>query len=200
MKTQRLLNLAFLVVACSGAPAQNIVSNGSFEILKYDGGLSLPPWVLGQFGGQFEEWMGPVDGKNFIEFRGLAYQDLSTIPGATYRLSFWTSDLSTDNIHEWPSDLRVRWGSEVVATEQVDWPEWRPLEYLVTATGPMTRLGLEVELGLTHQLRFDAVEAHLVSVPEPRITVLGCIGGMVVWWRRFRVNRNKTTVLTEARR
>lgn len=73
-----------------------------------------------------------------------------------------------------------------MATQLVDRPEWRLPDYLATTTGSITRLELEVEGGLLHQLRFDGVEAHLVAVSEPSITALACIGSVIVWWRRFR--------------
>jgi hypothetical protein len=186
MTTHSILVCACLSLVARSAPAQEIISNGSFETISVaQGHLALPPWVLpppGDWGGQFGGGSSvPVDGENFITFRGLAYQDLSTVPGATYRVSFWTGDLSTDGIHQWPSQLRVLWGGMAVATQQVDWPEWRSLDYLVTATGSVTRLGLEVQMGLEHSLRFDDVSCYLVRVPEPGVGVLGFIGVLLVW-------------------
>jgi hypothetical protein len=147
------------------------------------------PWVLpqpGDWGGQFGAGPGePTDGQNFINFRGLAFQDLSTTPGQQYRVSFWTSDLSTDGIHQWPSQLSVLWNDAPVATQQVDWPEWRRLDYGVSAAGPVTRLGLQVELGLDHQLRFDAVSVAVV-VPEPGAGTLMGVGCVALWFARFR--------------
>jgi hypothetical protein len=190
MITYRTVILVWLsLVACS-APAQGILSNGSFETLVTDpqGNDTLPPWVLprpGDWGGQFRAGPGvAVDGWNFINFRGLAYQDLSTTPGQQYRLSFWTSDLSTDAVHQWPSQLSVLWNGAPVATERVDWPEWRRRDHLLSATGPVTRLGLQVELGSDHILRFDDVT--VVAVPEPGVAVLGGMGCLVLWLAGFR--------------
>jgi len=91
----------------------------------------------------------------------------------------------------------VLWGGVAVAAQQVDWPEWRYLSYQVTATGPLTRLGLQVEGGLDHQLRFDDVSGFLVIVPEPSVGMLGFIGALVPWLMRFHGSHRSPRWLNE---
>lgn len=121
---------AFLLVA---APlrAQDLVVNGNFN------GGSLAGWS-GNPG-----YIGYVPSVNgaWIGISGQLYQDLPTVPGTYYELSFATQRF--DPSQSWrPNSLNVQWGGEVIA--QFNFVEgdnrWLRPHFILRATGTTTRL------------------------------------------------------------
>jgi len=145
-------------------PPPPTIVNGSFEQPalppnSWNVFPSIPGWSL-SFGPGIEvqnNYAGsPADGTQFVELDSHAssgiYQDLSTVPGVTYTLSFQFSARPgvADNV------LEVRWGSSTLAVRTLDGTSlcdtlWQYYEYSVTATTSTTRLEFR-EAGISDSL------------------------------------------------
>ncbi|MEI6304622.1 MAG: DUF642 domain-containing protein [Candidatus Taylorbacteria bacterium] len=112
MKKLILIGVVFIFVSVlTETFAQNLIQNGSFEFpvvdlqLRVDTGATwLSGWVVGGTGDVFIHNgpanginQGPAqDGLNYLDLSGdgpphaYVYQDLSTVPGLTYSLKFYT--------------------------------------------------------------------------------------------------------------
>jgi hypothetical protein len=176
--------LILLHVAASVTYAQgtfgNIVINGDFEI--YDG--NFPPW---------RNWTSMVvdepgraaSGRNFANGKGSVpgplYQDLSTVPGTAYTLRFAFGGNETGQRNDGP--MIVRWGNEEVARLPVILlpsrdPDWRYVEYPVSATTATTRLSFDA----AGYPWIDDVSVH--AVPEPTALCLISLGLASSAWSR----------------
>jgi hypothetical protein len=85
---------------------------------------------------------------------GSIYQDLSTVPGQSYRLRFALAANTYNNNQSPEKKIEVYWGTPQVAQLSFDGSNqtkddmgWRYYEYTVTATSSVTRL------------RFDSLNA-----------------------------------------
>jgi hypothetical protein len=167
----------------------NIVSNWSFEepVLQvpFEYFPSIPGWSLAS-GPSIELQQGfngpSFEGLQHVELDSEAnsaiYQDLVTAPGA-YRLSFAFSPRPG-----WGENtMEVFWNGTLLDTLDGDGlnlasTNWTVHTYLVTATGPSTRLqfaaaGTSDSFGAY----LDGVEVETV-IPEPASTAL-CVVGLV---------------------
>jgi len=172
--------LAFLLplfFALSATGQGNIVANGGFETLGTVG--EMPPWRFQYpYGGVFGE--GPrgihaPEGRNFIIFSGLLYQDLVAVPGQSYSLQFLTSAKNAGSISVVPFDLRVSWEGKALQTISVISPDWQRTTFPVVATTSSPRLSFEC-LGpqLTSSGSIDAI--WVLAVPEPSCLLLFAAG------------------------
>ena len=117
------------------------------------------------------------DGSQHIEMDAstsghtLVFQDLDTVPGTTYSLSFALSnrpDLPGGGLGPARSQLEVRWDGGVVLTPMRTKGDWKVFETFVTATKERTRLQFRADGdpdGLGDFL--DAVRVVLAPDPEP---------------------------------
>lgn len=142
--TLRTSLLAFaLVASCvATASAASIVVNGDFQTGTLAGWTSNQsvsfPWVIASSGSNFYASTGCVGAPcitGTMAQQSYLYQDLSTVAGTTYALSFdYNPDGGT------PNDLEVLFGSTVVAN-LVNAPNTTlTYTYSVLATGSTTRL------------------------------------------------------------
>ena len=132
----------------------DFVIDGAFDINPFPempGGTYFAPqtmnaWFVSKgsvdFGrnGEFPVYTANVDLSGYSA--GAIYQDIPTIPGRVYRLTF---DLS-GNWYSGPDvkEMQLHWGGQLVATYSISQQEiWRHVELVVTATGPMSRLEFE---------------------------------------------------------
>ena len=147
--------LAGLSLAGSAA-AQNIVSNGGFELPVVPGSLvtywsgNMSGWTLG--GGGIDligaAWRAAA-GNQSLDLNsasaGSVYQMLSTVTNQTYRLRF---ALAGNPGGYAPKQMEVRWGGVAVTNVTFPWSAtssgtnmgWVYHSLVVTATGPNTRL------------------------------------------------------------
>lgn len=97
-----------------------------------------------QHGDQWAEldsdWVGPNVNLNGEPALVRIYQDIQTLPGKTYEISFWSRMRPDSSSAE--SKMDVKWGGATVAniTENGGWTNHK---YTVTATGYATRLAFE---------------------------------------------------------
>jgi hypothetical protein len=142
--TLRTSLLAFaLVASCvATASAASIVTNGDFQTGTFAGWTINPsssfPWAIGSSGPNFYASTGCVGAQcitGTMAEQAYLYQDLSTVAGTTYALSFdYNPSAGT------PTELEVLFGSTVVA-DLVDVPNTTlTYTYSVLATGSTTRL------------------------------------------------------------
>ena len=156
--------LSILAIGSMAAPTPNavqsgsIVVNGNFESPQ----VPIAPGGVAYFAGQvFGNWTvesGSIDhvrlwqaaaGLQCVDLSGFVagtiYQDLTTTPGQSYRLSFAMAGNTADK----PAVKRMQvwWGSTLVGTpsfntagKSAENMGWVPVEYVVDATSSTTRL------------------------------------------------------------
>jgi hypothetical protein len=187
---KHLLAIAMAAIACGGAHAANLVTNGGFETGDLSGWTSefwqiepsdqapLDPHTGAWFtftGCPSSNCLSPTTG-------AFLAQDLATVAGQTYTLSFYLT-----NGNGPPNEFDVYWNGALltqVANIGINYPGYTAYSMPVTATGSTTSLeftGMQV-------IGFLGVDDISVTsaVPEPGTVVLmlGGLAGVVVA-RRF---------------
>jgi hypothetical protein len=198
--------LGITLLAAMSARANSIVLNGDFENPSIPADSfayfpSIPGWQLA-FGNMIEIQSGiagtPYQGSQFVELDSTAssgiYQDLATIAGARYDLSFAFSP--RPGIPAIQNQLLVSWGGQTVATlgpvggVGLENTVWTVYNYVLTASSSTTRLEF-ADLGPSDSFGtyIDAVSVSAVA-PEPNSFAL--IGlGLVAAGFAFRFARKK---------
>jgi len=136
--------------------AGNLAANPSFERL---GGQGFADWS-GQFGGGIINNGGP-DGANFALLNTPAiWQDIATIPGATYRLQFVYV-----NAQAYDSELSVKFGGSP-ARFTLPWTNqaWRAADLLFRTDSAVTRLEFR---GGVYTIGLDQVVLRQMEMPAP---------------------------------
>ncbi|KYF74947.1 sugar-binding protein [Sorangium cellulosum] len=152
---------AAALVACSVLPSGNIVTNGSFESPNVSSGnssvySSISGWqaAFGQIQvHDHTNGMNPAQGSQHVELDAQSssgiYQNLTTVPGATYELRFaFAARPGTSASH---NVLGVTWGGQPVATLTTASTAWVYYTYTVVASGTTTRLQFN-DLGISDGL------------------------------------------------
>ncbi|HZU35062.1 MAG TPA: DUF642 domain-containing protein, partial [Gemmataceae bacterium] len=134
----------------------NLAVNGSFELPANDPGTSqtyasIPGWFLASgpnFDVQNNTYGPAADGNQWLELGDAAglrsvYQDIPTVAGQTYQVSFWFSP--TPGTPQSANDMAVMWNGSQVANVSADGTTltttgWQQYVYTLKATGPTTRL------------------------------------------------------------
>lgn len=150
---------AAALVSCSVLPSGDIVTNGSFESPNVSSGswwhgTSISGWRAAH--GRIEihdHWLdtSPAHGSQHVELdadvsSGI-YQDLTTIPGATYRLRFAFAARPGTSASQ--NVLGVVWGGQPVATLTTGSSAWVYYTYTLVASGTTTRLQFN-DLGISN--------------------------------------------------
>ncbi len=165
--------------------APDLVENGSFEDPALRGTASLTDVPVGWTSdGGFEIWRGlfgfmAQDGSQHLEMDVAAnttiFQDLATVPGTTYRLSF-----ALANRPDFPggggpgpplSRIEASWGGNPVLTAERSEGTWQVSETLVTATSETTRLLLRAA-GTSDGLGDFLDDVRVVPAPDPGLMML----------------------------
>ncbi|WP_437733558.1 DNRLRE domain-containing protein [Sorangium sp. So ce1335] len=147
------------LVACEVLPSGNIVTNGSFEspdVFRnfWRRETSITGWRAAH--GQIEILdhafgTSPAHGQQHVELDAQSssgiYQDLATIPGATYVLRF--SFAARPGTGASQNVLGVSWGGQSVATLSTSSSAWVEHTYTVVASGTTTRLQFN-DLGISN--------------------------------------------------
>src|ERR1035438_8580167 len=197
MRKYLLFSALFLSFATLSLRASNIVVNGSFEDPALPNGswslfTSIPGWGLAS--GPYIEVQNhvagdPYDGNQFVELDSTAesaiFQDLPTIAGAEYYLSFAFSARPGVPVNI----MGVSWNGLPVTTLSADGSaladtNWNVYSFTVAATSSSTRLQFS-GLGPSDSLG-EYLDAVLVqTTPEPSSIML-CFGGLLFAAARYR--------------
>jgi hypothetical protein len=156
------LQLLFLVAVC--AQGQNLVSNGTFPVASTDG------WDKIGYSGGYVNHSGSAQGGmgDWINFTGTLSQDLNTIPGQWYVLSFATTGYNSSHGPQ-PPRLRVFLGTQLVALFVMpNSPPWFYPRFSFRAEGTPTRLTFD---GFDYP-NLDDVVVLPASPSEPRIQLV----------------------------
>jgi len=169
--------LGFGCTGASGLVVSNLVQNGSFE--AFDGNtLKFPGWV---FTGGFEGYIGEpggYDGVNWIGLSSPVYEDIPTIPGQFYTVSFATRGDDPQQSFR-VTTMQASWGDAVLGTDTfTNRPPWHFLTYQVEASSASTRLEFDNLNLRTGFPQLDAVGVFAV-VPEPSSLWLCFVGGVI---------------------
>ena len=197
MRKYLLFSVLFLSFATLSLRASNIVVNGSFEDPALPNGswslfTTIPGWSLAS--GPYIEVQNhvtgdPYDGNQFVELDSTAesaiFQDLSTVAGVQYYLSFAFSARPGVPVNI----MGVSWDGSPVTTVSADGSalsntSWTVYSFTVAATQSTTRLqfsGLGPSDGLGEYL--DAVSVQ--QTPEPSSIML-CFGGLLFAAAKYR--------------
>ncbi|MBI3416729.1 MAG: hypothetical protein HY043_15675 [Verrucomicrobia bacterium] len=162
----------------------NVVQNASFE--NFTGFPNMAsPWS--GFGELDTGWWGKApDGGNFAHLDGYIFQSLTTVPGQSYQLSFFSA---ADLFVSPSATVSVTWAGQIVAsfatvphdydpmqnrTGQIMWEKFSTT--VVAETSP-TILGFSPLNGT--QFYLDNVEA--IPIPEPESSVLFLFGAACIF-------------------
>jgi choice-of-anchor C domain-containing protein len=155
--------LAAGMTLLGGAPGPNLIVNGGFEALQPGGGYV--PYMAGtDLGGwrvekgsveavgtywQAAEGSVSLDLSGLWDWVGTIAQDVPTVPGHQYRLSFMLAG-NPESQEDYLKKARVWWSGAELATLEVDVRGrsfsdmgWRRYEYVVTATAATTTVKFE---------------------------------------------------------
>ena len=197
MRRYLLFSVLFLSFATLSLQASNIAVNGSFELPAIPNGSyslfsTIPGWSLAS--GPYIEVQNhvagtPFDGNQFVELDSTAesaiFQDLSTIAGVQYYLSFAFSPPQGVAVNS----MGVSWDGSPVTTINADGTRlsdtsWTVYSFTVTASSTTTRLqfsGLGPSDGVGEYI--DAVS--VAQTPEPSSVML-CLGGLLLAAAKYR--------------
>ena len=153
--------LVCLLGTLPSAQAQNLVVNGTFPVASTDG------WEkVGYSGGYVNEPFSAQGGTgDWINFTGTLAQNLNTVPGQWYVLSFATTGLNPSHGTQ-PCRLRVFWDAQLVTHYVMpNGPPWHYPKFLLRAEGPITRLTFE---GFDYP-NLDDIVVSPAAGTEPRI-------------------------------
>ncbi len=204
--TLNLIVLGILSAATQGnALGANIVVNGDFEAPVvvgfyyniYSSGQSFAGWTVGQgstalFTNQFNPGLSdrPYEGHQALQLsatqgnNGSIYQDLATIPGTAYIISFAfaSNPFASETV-----TMQVGWGGETVAnlsavpSHDLSNSGWMIESFIINATQAVTRLEF-LNTTSVPDIAGPQIDALTVTaVPEPLSIVmvgLGVIGAI----------------------
>ncbi|MGH9453108.1 MAG: DUF642 domain-containing protein [Terriglobia bacterium] len=186
--------LGVALVATLSARADNIVVDGGFEapvipLNSFAYFPSIPGWQLA-FGPSIEVQSGvagaPYQGNQFVELDSDAssgiYQDLSTVAGQSYDLTFAFSPRPFIAADE--NQLGVLWNGATVVDlgpvggTSLTHTDWTVYNYQLKATGTSTRLEFE-DLGPSDSLGTYVDSVSVITTPEPASFPL--VAGGLLW-------------------
>jgi len=144
------------------------IANGGFEMGNFDG------WALtagdsdtiisgghsGTYAAQFHElYLGGFGGST----ESFLSQNVTTVPGAKYLLSFWVNGVASGAI-------QVSWNGGVLTTTTVP-SGWTNLQFVVTATGTNTQLQFTFAGLLSHATSTTQLDDVSVTMLPPSLTI-----------------------------
>ncbi len=187
--TRTALYLSLIaLLSTTSAEAQNLVKNGGFEAPSIlpgpwfqaaaAGSGAIPQWNVGVPSPPAQTNQG-VDIINNVNHSAWAHtgsqsidisgspgpgklsQDLKTVPGHPYSLTFFASSVDVTGS---TASLSIRWDGNLIDT--IDTPQrgtWQVFTYCVTASGPTTSLEFISELAGDEGALIDTVSVHDIS-------------------------------------
>jgi hypothetical protein len=197
MRRCLLVLVLFLLLGTLSVQAANIVTNPSFELPTLPIGTwtlnaSIPGWSLA-YGPSIEVQNhvagNPFDGNQFVELDSAAesaiFQDLPTIAGAQYFLSFAFSARPGVAVNI----MGVSWDGSPVTTVSADGSDlldtsWTVYTFTVKASAATTRLQFS-GLGPSDALGEYVDAVSVETTPEPASGML-CLGGLLFAATRYR--------------
>lgn len=198
MRRYLYFSVLFLSLGTLSVRAANIVANNSFELPAISNGTwtlnaSIPSWSLAS-GPSIEVQNhvagSPFAGNQFVELDSTGessiFQDLPTIAGAQYLLSFAFSARPGVALNS----MAVFWNGSSVTTVTANGvglsdTSWTVYSFNVAASATTTRLqfsGLGPSDGMGEYIDAVSVEA---AVPEPSSSML-CFGGLLFAATKYR--------------
>ena len=183
----RILSLvAFCALIPPAARADNLVANGGFETGDFTGWTTAPAASGSLFGVDNNDPTTnnsgdlPHSGTYFAYFGGTTVgsydgisQDLATVPGTTYQVSFW---LANDDGPE--NDFQAYWGGNLILdVNNADPFGYTNYTFTETATSASTQL-----MFLAYQVPgyFNLDDVSVSSIPEPSSFVLAGIVSIIL--------------------
>jgi hypothetical protein len=206
--TYTLKNL-YVLVEPTGYDTGNLVQNGSFEdpALPFDsqvyystGSTALTGWDIdgevtlvhktftNDWASDRNQWLSLESntggsGGDFPNNVGTVSQDIETVPGAKYMLSFDYSALSRNENRTWEltytvGDVTRMLTIEESGTAQFDLVPWATEAFVFRATDPLTTISLtgQTQMNGFWGTAIDNVGVYLLEIPEPSTLALAALG------------------------
>ena len=165
------------------AVGQNIVQNGGFETGDFT------RWALSGGSSSFAVssstsyvHSGAYGLKATANSLGYITQNLPTVPGQTYQLSFWFLVSSTRT----GQSFQANWNGSTVYSTTAPPTTWNNQKFIVTATSTNTPLqfGLNSASSFSRSFALDDISVtpvNLPAIPQPPISQTGLAGGNVTF-------------------
>jgi hypothetical protein len=167
-----ILNFQFITASVQSAP---LVQNGGFETGNFSFwslsgntvGSSVTSSGLFTHSGDYGAYFGPYSSPGYLS------QTLATVPGQTYRLSFWLENESGAG----PNVFSVTWnGSTLFNQTNLPALAWSNYVYIVTATGSGTGL----QFGFRNDPSLFGLDDVSVTPIDAGLTFDALVGGSAV--------------------
>jgi hypothetical protein len=165
----------------------NVVQNGSFSIRN---GVSFPGWNVS--GGLMWSGYNGVNGGAFVGIGGYFSQTLTTQPGQTYLLQFYTTTDVPGIGQGGPYGLSVTWDSEapISYTSAQESYNWVAKNLQFTAQSSQTLLTFSRIHGAAPYLD----DVSVVPIPEPgSVPLLLLAVALLMVWRLPRSNPSRAS-------
>ena len=171
MKIMALILFVLAMSAFESSAGVNIVSNGDFEIIV--DGYYPPPWQFSHgFNGFVNEPSKVASGGNCVFIGGISggdmWQDLNTVVGQTYELSFFERGDDPGQT-ERLSLLNVWWGSQEVGSYANDnkVSGWNHYDLNVIASSTTTRIDFQQASFSIGSYGYPGIDAvSVMAIPE----------------------------------
>jgi len=199
LRCSHLALLGSIVATTGWVQAANLVSNGGMEvpaiapgtILTFYAGQTFGGWTVSAgsidvvHGWQNAEGLQSIDLSGSSQ--GTIYQDVPTVAGRTYDLSF---AMASDPYWAGTRNMDVYWGDVLVdslsfatAGHTDQDMGWMYHSYMLTATGNVTRL-LFKDMTHDNDGYYGAALDDVVLTPEPTTLLLLAVGGLAATRRK----------------
>jgi hypothetical protein len=177
-----LLGFVLWLSQCRSSALQNIIQNGDFSSPN---GLSIPGWNVS--GGFMWSAYNGVNGGSYAGIGGYFSQTLTTQPGQTYLLQFYTTTGVPGIGQGGPYGLSVTWDSvaPISYTSTQESYNWVAEDLQFTAQSSQTLLTFSRIYGAIPYLD----DVSVVTTPEPStISLMVCSSAFMFFW----IKRYKT--------
>lgn len=176
------------LISAGSAQALPLLTNGSFEAdIQADGSFGIYPGLTGWSAAPDVELRNnnagaAQDGVNFVELDAFSnsaiFQNVNTVAGQRYRLSFWYSPRS--GVSAASNPIVASWGGNQIAGVTADGTNnsgnvWQQYSFNLLATGALTEVRFAAR-GHSDSYGGSLDNVTLAAIPEPATLAMFTLG------------------------